>query len=63
MKHAYLLSFLLIATFSFSQEDQILKSQQNAVIGLLLNRRDYEGFFAINISASSASLRGINRFN
>ena len=31
MKHAYLLSFLLISIFSFSQEDQILKSQQNAV--------------------------------
>ena len=30
MRHAYLLSFLLISTFSFSQEDQILKSQQNA---------------------------------
>jgi hypothetical protein len=36
MKHAYLLSFLLISTFSFSQEDQILKSQQNAVASMSL---------------------------
>ena len=36
MKHAYLLTFLLISTFSFSQEDQILKSQQNAVASMSL---------------------------
>ena len=36
MRHAYLLSFLLISTFSFSQEDQILKSQQNAVASMSL---------------------------
>jgi hypothetical protein len=36
MKHAYLFSFLLISTFSFSQEDQILKSQQNAVASMSL---------------------------
>ena len=36
MRHAYLLSFLLLSTFSFSQEDQILKSQQNAVASMSL---------------------------
>ena len=36
MKHAYLLSFLLLSTFSFSQEDPILKSQQNAVASMSL---------------------------
>ena len=36
MKHAYLLCFLLISAFSFSQEDQILKSQQNAVASMSL---------------------------
>ncbi len=36
MKHAYLLSFLLICTFSFSQEDPILKSQLNSVSSMSL---------------------------
>ena len=36
MKHAFLLSFLLLSTFSFSQEDPILKSQQNAVASMSL---------------------------
>ena len=36
MKYAYLLSFLLLSTFSYSQEDQILKSQQNAVASMSL---------------------------
>ena len=31
MKHVYLLSLLLLTTFSFSQEDPILKSQQTAI--------------------------------
>ena len=36
MKHAFLLSFLLLSSFSFSQEDPILKSQQNAVASMSL---------------------------
>ena len=36
MKYTYLLSFLLISTFSFSQEDQIFESQQNAVASMSL---------------------------
>ena len=36
MKHAYLLSFLLLSTFSFSQEDQISVAKQNAVSSMSL---------------------------
>ena len=36
MKHIFLLFFLLLSTFSFSQEDQILKSQQTAISSMSL---------------------------
>ena len=36
MKLIYLLSFILLSTFSFSQEDPILKSQLNAVSSMSL---------------------------
>ena len=36
MKHVYLLSLLLLTTFSFSQEDPILKSQQTAISSMSL---------------------------
>ena len=36
MKQTYLLFLLLLSTFSFSQEDQILKSQQNAISSMSL---------------------------
>ena len=36
MKHIFLLFFLLLSMFSFSQEDQILKSQQTAISSMSL---------------------------
>ena len=36
MKHIYLLSFLLLSAFSFSQEDQIIRSQQAAISSMSL---------------------------
>ena len=36
MKHIFLLFFLLLSTVSFSQEDQILKSQQTAISSMSL---------------------------
>ena len=36
MKNIYLLSFLLLSAFSFSQEDQIIRSQQAAISSMSL---------------------------